>query len=118
MPVSADRDLRLFAVTWDQTNLYFYVRRTDAGKNSVRGEEKIRSWQVHLDEKIAVLEQEWAENEKREASLFGESNPWTNGPGKDVKKAIAAGRKYRATISRRLKLQEKEAEEKAEVSET
>ena len=34
----------------------------DAGKNSVRGEEKIRLWSAHLDEKIAVLEREWAEN--------------------------------------------------------
>jgi len=61
----------------------------DAGKNSVRSEEKIRSWQTHLDEKIAALEQEWAENEKREASLFGETNPWTNAPGKDAEKALA-----------------------------
>ncbi len=61
----------------------------NAGKHSVRGEEKIRSWQAHLDEKIAALEQEWAENEKREADLFGEHNPWTNASGKDAKKALA-----------------------------
>lgn len=61
----------------------------DAGKNSVRGEDKIRSWQAHLDEKIAALEREWAENEKREASLFGQSNPWTNARGKNVKKSLA-----------------------------
>ena len=61
----------------------------DAGKNSVRSEEKIRSWQTHLDEKIAALEREWAENEKREADLFGETNPWTNATGKDAKKALA-----------------------------
>ena len=61
----------------------------DAGKHSVRGEEKIRSWQRHLDEQIAALEQEWAQNESREASLFGENNPWTNAPGKDAKKALA-----------------------------
>lgn len=36
--------------------------------------------------------------------------------GKDVKPAIAAGRKYKSTISKRLKLQEKEAEQKQEVS--
>ena len=61
----------------------------DAGKSSVRGEEKIRSWQRHLDEQIAALEREWAQNEKREASLFGQSNPWTNAPGKDARKAMA-----------------------------
>jgi len=60
----------------------------DAGKNSVRGEEKIRSWQTHLDEQIAALEQEWAENERREASLFGENNPWTSVSGKNAKKAL------------------------------
>lgn len=36
--------------------------------------------------------------------------------GKDAKPAIAAGRRYRATISKRLKLQDKEAEQKQEVS--
>jgi transposase len=60
----------------------------DAGKNSVRGEEKIRSWQAHLDEKIAALEREWVENEEREASLFGETNPWTSARGNGVKKAL------------------------------
>jgi transposase len=60
----------------------------DAGKNSVRGEEKIRSWQAHLDEKIAALEREWVENEGREASLFGETNPWTSARGNGVKKAL------------------------------
>lgn len=61
----------------------------DAGKHSVRGEEKIRSWQAHLDEQIAALEREWVENERREASLFGESNPWTSARGKDVKNNLA-----------------------------
>ena len=60
----------------------------DAGKSSVRGEEKLRSWQAHLDEKIAALEQEWVENEEREASLFGEANPWTSARGGGVKKAL------------------------------
>lgn len=60
----------------------------DAGKGSVRGEEKIRSWQAHLDEKIVALEQEWVENEAREASLFGETNPWTRAGGSDAKKAL------------------------------
>ncbi|MEE9122988.1 MAG: IS1182 family transposase [candidate division NC10 bacterium] len=74
----------------------------DAGKNSVRGEEKIRSWQTHLDEKIAALEQEWAENEKREASLFGQSNPWTNAPGKDAKKDLAQLKRKRDRLKQAL----------------
>ncbi len=36
--------------------------------------------------------------------------------GKKMKPVIAAARKYRATIAKRLKLQEKEAEEKQTVS--
>ncbi len=74
----------------------------DAGKNSVRGEEKIRSWQAHLEEKVTALEQEWAENEKREASLFGDSNPWTNGPAKDAKKALAQLRRKQEKLKQAL----------------
>ena len=74
----------------------------NAGKNSVRGEEKIRSWQAHLDEKVAALEQEWVENEKREADLFGESNPWTNAPGKDAKKALAQLKRKREKLKQAL----------------
>ena len=61
----------------------------DAGKGSVRGEEKIRSWQSHLDEQIAALEQEWVENERRESSLFGGNNPWTTPATKNAKRALA-----------------------------
>ncbi len=74
----------------------------DAGKSSVRGQEKIRSWQAHLDEKIAVLEQEWAENEKREASLFGETNPWMSTRGKDAKKALAQLKRKQETLQQAL----------------
>ncbi len=74
----------------------------DAGKNSVRGEEKIRSWQAHVDEKIAALEQEWAENEAREASLFGESNPWTSARSRDVTKALGQLKRKQAKLARAL----------------
>lgn len=74
----------------------------DAGKNSVRGEEKIRSWHAHLDEKIAALEQEWAENETREASLFGETNPWTSPSGRDAKKALAQLKRKQAQLQQAL----------------
>jgi hypothetical protein len=74
----------------------------DAGKNSVRSDEKILSWQAHLDEKIAALEQEWAENEKREAGLFGQSNPWTSGRGKDAKKALAQLQRKREKLQEAL----------------
>lgn len=74
----------------------------DAGKNSVRGEEKILSWQRHLEEKIAALEQEWAENEKREASLFGQDNPWTNPAAKDAKKALAQLKRKQQKLAQAL----------------
>ncbi len=74
----------------------------NAGKNSVRSQEKIRSWQTHLDEKIAALEREWVENEKREASLFGASNPWTNAPGKDARKVLAQLNRKREQLKQAL----------------
>ncbi len=82
----------------------------NAGRNSVRGEEKIRSWQAHLDERIAALEQEWADNEKREASLFGENNPWTNAPGKDAKKASAQLRRKQEKLKQALEQLERRQE--------
>lgn len=74
----------------------------DAGRNSVRSEEKIASWQAHLDEKIAALEQEWAANEKRETDLFGQSNPWTNARGKDVEQALAQLKRKREKLQEAL----------------
>jgi len=74
----------------------------DAGKSSVRGEEKIRSWHGHLEEKIAALEQEWAENEKREASLFGEDNPWTNPAAKDAKQGLAQLKRKQEKLAQAL----------------
>lgn len=74
----------------------------DAGKGSVRGEEKIRSWQRHLEEKITALEQEWAENEKREASLFAEENPWTNPAAKETKQALAQLRQKQEKLAQAL----------------
>ena len=74
----------------------------DAGRNSVRSQEKIASWQKHLDEKIAALEQEWAENEKRETDLFGRSSPWTDARQKDVEKALAQLKRKREKLQEAL----------------
>ena len=74
----------------------------DAGKSSVRSQDKIASWQAHLDEQIAALEQEWAENEKREAGLFGQSNPWTDARGKDGAKALAQLKRKREKLQQAL----------------
>jgi hypothetical protein len=74
----------------------------DAGKNSVRSEEKIRSWQLHLDEKIATLEQEWVENERRESNLFGQGNPWTSASGKKAKQVLAQLKRKQAKLQQAL----------------
>ncbi len=74
----------------------------DAGRNSVRSQEKIASWQKHLSEQAAALEREWAENEKREGDLFGQSNPWTDARGKDAKKALAQLKRKREKLQQAL----------------
>ena len=97
--------VKLAHVAVDGTKL-----EADAGKSSVRGEEKIRSWQAHLDEKIAALEQEWAANEKREASLFGADNPWTNPAGQDSQKALAQLKRKQEQLQQALaQLQRRQA---------
>jgi transposase len=51
----------------------------DAGKQSVHSEKTLAELLGRVDERIAVLEQEWSENEARESRLFGEQVPWTPG---------------------------------------
>lgn len=58
------------------------------GKHSVCVEEKTRSWQAHLDEKITALEGERVENEECVASLFGETSPWTPPRGRDGRRVL------------------------------
>jgi len=74
----------------------------DAGKHSVRGEEKIESWRRHVEEKMAVLEQEWKDNEKREGSLFGADNPWGGPAAKDAKKALAQLKRKQSQLQQAL----------------
>lgn len=74
----------------------------DAGKHSVRGEEKIESWRRHIEEKMALLEQEWQENEKREGSLFGADNPWREPAAKDTRKALAELKRKQAKLKQAL----------------
>lgn len=61
----------------------------DAGKSSVRSKQKIESWRSHLDEKISALEAEWAENEQREALLFGDQAPWVPPQSRTEKRKLA-----------------------------
>lgn len=74
-----------------------------AGRGSVRTEEKMLRWQAYLEEQISRLEQAWSENERREADLFGEHNPWTGSPGgKEGKKALAHLRRKQAQLAQAL----------------
>lgn len=83
----------------------------DAGKSSVRSEEKIKSWASHLDAKIAAMEEEFAENEKREASLFGESNPWIPPKAENRKKELAELKRKEALLKKALEEIERRQEE-------
>jgi transposase len=74
----------------------------DAGKGSVRGEEKIRSWLGHLDEKITALEAEWEKNEHQEATLFGEQTPWSPRGGDTPAKRLAAMQRQQARLKEAL----------------
>ena len=49
----------------------------DAGKGSVHKGETITRELARVDAQVAALEQEWAENEARETSLFGGAVPWS-----------------------------------------
>lgn len=82
----------------------------DAGRSSVRSQEKIASWEKHLSEQAAVLEREWAENEKREADLFGQSSPWTDAREKDAEKALTQLKRKREKLQEALEQIERRQE--------
>jgi len=72
----------------------------DAGKGSVHREATIASQLARVDQKIEALETEWAQNESREASLFGPEVPWSPKAGGSAKEQVA-----------RLKAQQKRLQE-------
>lgn len=83
----------------------------DAGKNSVRSEQKIESWLSHLDEKIAALEAEWAENERGETLLFGDQAPWIPPKGHTEKHKLAKMQRLRDRLNKALGQIERRREE-------
>lgn len=85
----------------------------DAGRGSVRSEEKIRRWLGHVDEKIAALEAEWEQNEHREATLFGDRAPWTPGRGRTPAQQLAGMRRQQERLRRALTEIERRREESA-----
>ncbi|MBN2129622.1 MAG: IS1182 family transposase [Sedimentisphaerales bacterium] len=72
----------------------------DAGKGSVHREATMASQLATVDQKIEALETEWAQNEAREASLFGPEVPWAPTGGGSAKEQLA-----------RLKAQQKRLKE-------
>ena len=83
----------------------------DAGKSSVRREEKIASWLSHLDEKIAALEAEWSENEQRESLLFGDQAPWVPPKGRTEKHKLAKLQRQRDRLDKALRQIERRRQE-------
>lgn len=85
----------------------------DAGKGSVRSEEKIRSWLGHLDEKIAALQAEWEKNERQEATLFGEQAPWAPCGNDTPEKRLAKLQRQQARLKEALAEMARRQEESA-----
>jgi transposase len=83
----------------------------DAGKSSVRSEKKIASWLSHLDEKIAALEAEWSENERREALLFGDRAPWVPPKSRTEKHKLAKLQRQRDRLDKALQEIERRRQE-------
>jgi transposase len=74
----------------------------DAGRDSVRSEEKIGSWLGRLDEKIAALEAEWEKNEQREPRLLGDAAPWAPRGGRSPGQQVAAMKRQQARLQQAL----------------
>jgi transposase len=74
----------------------------DAGRGSVRTEAKIRSWLGHVDEKIAALQAEWEQNERQEATLFGDRAPWSPRGGRTPTQQLAGMQRQQERLRRAL----------------
>ena len=98
-------------VTLDHVAIDGTKMEADAGKSSVRSEEKIESWALHLEAKIAAMEKEFAENDKREASLFGEDNPWLPPKAENKKKELAELKRKEALLEKALEEIERRQQE-------
>ncbi|MEE8170091.1 MAG: IS1182 family transposase [Phycisphaerae bacterium] len=85
----------------------------DAGRDSVRGEKKIRAWLGHVDEKLAALEAEWTANENREATLFGDAACWAPPRHREPRAQLAALKRQQARLKRALAEIERRREESA-----
>jgi len=93
--------IRAKLVKLEHTSIDGTKVEADAGRDSVRSEAKITSWLGHLDEKIAALEAEWAENEKREqAQALWPTAPSTR--AEDPKRQLASLQRKQAQLKQAL----------------
>ena len=83
----------------------------DAGKSSVHGEGTIRTTLAGLDAQIAALEQEWATNEHREASLFGDQAPWKPEASGTTRQRLARMKRRQERLKKSLAAIERRREE-------
>ncbi|MCP5120327.1 MAG: IS1182 family transposase [bacterium] len=83
----------------------------DAGKSSVHREGTIRTSLADLDARIAALEQEWAANEQREASLFGDQAPWKPEVSGSSRQRLARMKRQQERLKKSLAAIERRREE-------
>lgn len=74
----------------------------NAGRGSVRGELTIAGELVGVRQLIEELEQEWADNETREARLFGDAVPWAPSGGGSLKKRLAEAKAKQSRLEEAL----------------
>lgn len=100
--------IKLEHVTTDGTMI-----EADAGRGSVRSEEKIEAWLGHVDADVAALEAEWTANETREASLFGDDVCWAPPPQREQPAQLAAVKRQQARLRKALGELQRRREESA-----
>ncbi len=105
--------LRAGLIKMEQTTTDGTMIEADAGRGSVRGEEKIKAWLGHMDEDVAALEAEWKKNEKREASLFGDDVCWAPPSQREQRAQLAALKRQQARLKRALGELQRRREESA-----
>ena len=98
--------VRLEHVSVDGTKI-----EADAGKKSVRSEQRLTEALSSLDEQIAALEAEWASNESREKSLFGPEAPWSPPGTASDKQRLASMKRQQARLKQCLSVIERRREE-------
>ncbi len=90
--------MRLQHVAVDSTKI-----AADAGKGSLRSEAEIATRLTHLEERLAALEKEWEENERRESNLLSDEVPLTPGRSASVPQRLAKMKRVQERLQRALR---------------